>query len=281
LSNLKIGKRLETAITMVDAYHQKLDSAKSLMLGRRILVAFSGGVDSSVLAALAKESAKQVLLLTVNSPTVPDVEKETADRVAKELGLDHESVEVDWLGNEELADNPENRCYLCKKQLAQIWKIFAKQKGLEIVVEGSNVTETQGYRPGAAALKEEGILSPFLEAKMTKDEIRRYAREKHISVAELPSMACLATRFPYGSKITQEKLDMVERMECAVAEVFGIGRVRARYHGDIVRIEVGESEFKKIFDKERLERIDTIGKSIGFRYVTFDAKGYRTGSMDT
>ncbi len=280
MSNLKIGNKPREPTTMTDSLDRKLQIAMSPMKGKKVLVAFSGGVDSSVLAALAKEAAQQVLLLTVNSPTVPDVEKETAAKVAEELGLEHESVEVDWLGNEELAENPINRCYLCKKQLAQIWKIFANQRGLDLIVEGSNVSETQGYRPGEAALKEEGILSPFLEAKMTKDEIRRYAREKGLSVAELPSMACLATRFPYGSRITQEKLDMVERMECAVVEVFGVRTVRARYHGNIVRIEVGESELERIFDKEKLERIDTIGKSIGFRYVTFDARGYRTGSMD-
>ena len=265
---------------MSDPLDEKLEIARDIMRSKKVLVAFSGGVDSTALASLAKDVSERVLLLTVNSPTVPSIEKATAREVAVELGLDHEEVDVDWLGNEELTENPKNRCYICKKQLAQIWSIVAHQKGLDIVVEGSNATEMQGYRPGAVALKEVGIQSPLLEAGLTKNEIRQYLKLKGISVAESPSMACMATRFPYGTKVTQEKLDMVEKIECAVMEIFDVKTVRARYHGGIVRIEIGSDEREKIFDLEKLDRIHSIGKSIGFTHITFDAKGYRTGSMD-
>lgn len=280
LSNLKICNIAFKPSIMNVLFDEKLETVRNIMKRKKVLVAFSGGVDSTALASLAKEVAEKVLLLTVNSPTVPSAEKISAKKVAEELGLEHEEVAVDWLGSENLAENPKNRCYLCKKQLAQIWKMIAHQRGLEMVVEGSNATEMQGYRPGAAALQEEGVLSPLLEAGLTKIEIRQFLREKGVSVAESPSMACLATRFPYGTRVTQEKLDMVERMECAIMEIFEVKTVRARYHGDIVRIEIGAEERKKLFDIEKLDRIHSIGKSIGFAHITFDAKGYRTGSMD-
>ncbi|MDF1540337.1 MAG: ATP-dependent sacrificial sulfur transferase LarE [Candidatus Thorarchaeota archaeon] len=266
--------------TMTASLEEKLDIAKNVMKGKSVLVAFSGGVDSTALASLANEVADLVLLLTVNSPTIPSVEKNAAKEVALELGLKHEEVDVDWLGKEDLVENPKNRCYICKKQLAQIWKLIADQKNLEIVVEGSNASEMLGYRPGAAALKEVGILSPFLEANLTKPEIRTYLRKKGLSVADSPSMACLATRFPYGTPITQEKLNTIEKMECAAIEVFGVKSVRARYHQQIVRIEVGADEREKTFDVSKLDRIGEIGKSLGFDYVTIDVQGYRTGSMD-
>ncbi len=265
---------------MTVSLNDKLEAVRNILKDKKVLVAFSGGVDSTALASLAKESAERVLLLTVNSPTVPSSEKASAKRVAEELGLEHEEVEVDWLGNEELVENPKNRCYLCKKQLSQIWQVIAHQRGMELVVEGSNATEMQGYRPGATALKEEGVISPLLEAGLTKTEIREYLKVQGISVAESPSMACLATRFPYGTRVTQEKLDMVEKVECAVMEIFGVRTVRARYYGDTVRIEIGNDEREKLFDTEKLDRIHSIGKSIGFTHVTFDAKGYRTGSLD-
>ncbi|MHA1907596.1 MAG: ATP-dependent sacrificial sulfur transferase LarE [Candidatus Thorarchaeota archaeon] len=265
---------------MTATLEEKLNIARNIMKGKSVLVAFSGGVDSTALASLAKEVADSILLLTVNSPTIPSVEKNAAKEVAKELGLQHEEVEVDWLGEKDLVENPKNRCYLCKKQLAQIWQSIANQKNLEIVVEGSNASEMLGYRPGAAALKEVGIQSPLLVAELTKSEIRTYLRKKGLSVADSPSMACLATRFPYGTSITQEKLDVIEKMECAAIEVFGVKSVRARYHQKIVRIEIGAEEREKTFDITKLDRIGEIGKSLGFDYVTIDVQGYRTGSMD-
>ncbi len=280
MSNFKISNILGVVITMTSPLEKKLDVARDIMRGKTVLVAFSGGVDSTALASLAKEVAASVVLLTMKSPTVPSIEESAARRVAKELGLDHEEIEVDWLGNEELVENPKNRCYVCKKQLAQIWQLTADQKNLDIVVEGSNATEMEGYRPGAIALKEVGVLSPLLEANLTKSEIREYLRDRKLSVADSPSMACMATRFPYGTKITLKKLDMVERMECAVVDVFGIRTVRARFHGETVRIEIGMEEREKIFDTKKLDEIHSIGKSIGFTHITFDAMGYRTGAMD-
>ncbi|MHA2424735.1 MAG: ATP-dependent sacrificial sulfur transferase LarE [Candidatus Thorarchaeota archaeon] len=218
--------------------------------------------------------------LTVHSPTIAEEERVTAKDIAEELDLPHHTMTYDWVGDHELNHNPTERCYVCKKKLASKWKETAASLGLDIVVEGSHASDLEGYRPGEAALKEEGINSPFLDANITKEEIREYARENCLSVADRPSMACLATRFPYGTEITADLLKMIEHLEKGIREIFGVRTLRARYHGSIVRIEVGPSERELLFDTEKLDRLHELGKSLGIDYLAFDVQGYRTGSMD-
>lgn len=265
---------------MNDATKTKFDDICRFLSGKRILVAFSGGVDSTVLAHIAKGCASEISLLTIVSPTVPESELIDSRAVAKELGLDLKEESVKWLEVSNLSKNPVDRCYTCKRALADLWLEYAKKLGFETVIEGTTATETEGYRPGLAALKESGVDSPYLQVGITKDEIREYARENGLSIAEKPSMACLATRFPYGTIITHERLSMVANVEEAVHEIFGVGCVRARYHGDLVRVEVGTSELSKMFDPEKLRRLDVAAKDAGFTYVTLDLQGYRTGAMD-
>jgi uncharacterized protein len=188
--------------------------------------------------------------------------------------------EFDWLSHEELFKNETDRCFKCKQQLSKMWKDTAEKLGYDIVVEGTTSTEMEGYRPGVNALRESGVQSPYLDAGMTKDEIREYAREKDLSVANKPSMACLATRFPYGTRITQDLLEMVDRIEQGVAEIWGIECVRARYHGDLVRIEVPESDLECICDLKKMKQLVSLANEVGFVHVTLDMRGYRTGSMD-
>ena len=248
-------------------------------MDKDVLVAFSGGVDSTVLAALAKDSAKKVILLTVTSEVVSDDEVRRASTVAKELDLPLEVAAFDWLKHENLSSNPADRCYTCKKAMAAIWKEKAEEMKLSLVVEGTTASELSGYRPGGKALEEAEITSPFLEAGMTKTDIRDYAREKNLSNAEAPSMACLATRFAYGTEITPDLLKKIHQVEGIVKSTFNVECVRARYQDGTIRIEVAKPEMSNL-QAWKFSGLAKAVKRLGFRYVTLDLEGYRTGSMD-
>ncbi|MFW9886671.1 MAG: ATP-dependent sacrificial sulfur transferase LarE [Candidatus Thorarchaeota archaeon] len=259
---------------------QKFERVRRLFEGKRVLVAFSGGVDSSVLAHISKESALETVLLTVDSITFPRTELQAAIDVAEELGIEIKVIEVDELANQDLVKNPVDRCYHCKKELASVWLNTAEQLGMDIVVDGTNASDMNDHRPGAIALEEAGVISPLREYGITKGDIRSYARKVSLSVAERPSMACLSSRFPYGTEITDERVKRVDQVEQDVKEIFDIKCVRARFHGDVVRIEVGREEREKLFDVVKLDRIYDLAKKSGFKYVTFDVAGYRSGAMN-
>ena len=258
----------------------KFDEIRRKLAGKMVLVAFSGGVDSTVLGSVTKEVASKTVLLTISSPTVPPSELHDAENIAKELGMKLIVKDFDWLSKRQLSDNPVKRCYNCKKLLSAIWVDTAHELGFEMVVEGTTASEVKGYRPGIKALEDAEVRSPFLDAGLTKEELREYARERGLSVAEKSSMACMATRFPYGTKIDLARLKMIEKVENAVLDIFDVECVRARYHGNLVRIEVGADELEKMFDTSKLQRLEKIARDAGFMYVTLDLRGYRTGAMD-
>lgn len=264
----------------MSASNSKFERIRSLFRGKHVLVAFSGGVDSTVLAHIAGKSAAKSKLLTIDSITFSRTELQAAQDVAEELGIELEIIQVDELSNENLVKNPVDRCYHCKKELASVWLSTAKKLNMDIVVDGTNASEMDGHRPGAKALEEAGVLSPFRDEGITKEEIRAYAREVGLSVADRPSMACLSSRFPYGTEITEDRVRKIDRVENEVKELFGIQCVRARFHGDLVRIEVGREEREKLFDGCKLDKLHELAKAVGFKYVTVDAFGYRTGAMN-
>lgn len=259
---------------------EKFERVRSLLRGKRVLVAFSGGVDSTVLAHLAQGSATETILLTVDSTTFPRTELQAAIDLAGEIGIRIKVIQVDELSSKEFVSNPVDRCYHCKKELASAWLDMAKQLGMDVVVEGTNASDMRGHRPGTLALEEVGVLSPFRKFGITKSDIRGYAKEAGLSVADRPSMACLASRFPYGTEITEDRVRRVEEVEQGVKELFDVSCVRARFHDNMVRIEVGREEREKLFDLMRLDRLHELAKSAGFKYVAFDVLGYRTGAMD-
>jgi len=242
------------------------------------VVAFSGGVDSSVVAAAAwRALGERALAVTADSSTLAKRELSTAKRVAREIGIPHRVIKEDELEDERFAANPENRCYYCRSKLARALKEIAEREGYAVVVDGAHRGDTKEHRPGLKALKEHGIRSPLLELGYDKSDVREIAALLGLSVKDKPAMACLASRIPYGERITKEKLHKVERAESFFFER-GFTTVRVRVHGDIARVELLKDEIPRAVQLR--EEIVAHLKALGFTYITLDLEGYRPGSMD-
>lgn len=245
-----------------------------------LAVAFSGGVDSTFLLKVAHDVlGDNVLAITARSATFPEREFKEAVEFAKSIGAKHEIIVSEELDIEGFSDNPTNRCYLCKNELFTKIKESAERHGIKYIADGSNVDDLGDYRPGLQAIKELGVVSPLREAGLTKDDIRTLSKEMGLPTWDKPAFACLSSRFPYGNKITREKLEMVDKGEQFLLEK-GFKQVRVRHHGDLARIEVATSERSKFFDEKLMDSIYEAFKGFGFTYVSLDLKGYRTGSMN-
>jgi len=245
-----------------------------------IAVAFSGGVDSTFLAAVAcQELGDRALAVTALSPTYPQHEQLEAAALAKMLGIQHENVDSNELEIPGFADNPVDRCYYCKSELFAEVSQVARKYGIDVVADGTNTDDLDDYRPGRRAAKECGVLSPLLEAGLNKEDIRELSKELKLPTWDKPAFACLASRFPYGSRITEEKLQAVDTAEKAMREM-GFTQLRVRHHDDIGRIEVGVQEIEKALEPATRVRIVDALKAAGFKYVALDLEGYRMGSMN-
>jgi uncharacterized protein len=252
-----------------------------LKVEENALVALSGGVDSSLVAAAAKTAlGDRVVAVTAESATLPPGELEEARMVAEKLGLKHFVVRVDELRNSAFVKNTPNRCYHCKKELIRELKRIAAQEGIKTILEGTNADDLVAHRPGAQALREEEVRSPLAEVGLTKDEIRILAEALQLPTAGKPSMACLASRFPYGEKITADRLFKVAEAERIIRSMTDVKHLRVRLHGNIVRVEVDRVERRRFFDEKLLDMITEELHKLGFTYVTLDMDGYRSGSMN-
>ncbi len=248
--------------------------------GRKgVIVAFSGGVDSTTLAVICKEILKDVVAVTVKSEVIPERDLKDAEKIARDLGLEHHILEISLLSDEDFARNTVGRCYFCKRLMIRAMKGFGRDIGIETIFEGTNVSDLKGHRPGYRAIVEENVYVPWVEAGFTKEEIRTLAKEMGLPVHDKPSSTCLATRIPFNERITLERLRRIEKAEEIVKAILKLRVVRVRDHGNMARIEVGKDEMTKIFDVEVMDRIAKELKKIGYRYVTLDLEGYREGSM--
>ena len=244
-------------------------------------VAFSGGVDSSVVLSASYEVlGDRCLAVIATSSTYPEREFKRALEWVERVGIPHVVIASEELDIPEFSCNPTDRCYYCKKELFEKIGEQARSHGLSHVADGSNADDVGDYRPGMTAARELKVLSPLKEAGLTKDDVRTLAREVYrLPVADKPSMACLASRFPYGSEITRSKLGQVEQIEIFL-EQQGFRVFRARHHGDILRLELGPEEMATMLNGDLRQEFILLAKELGFTYVTLDLEGYRTGSMN-
>jgi len=248
---------------------------------KKVIIAFSGGVDSLYLLKLAVDTLGKdnVLAVTATSPLSTVGEAENAKELSSSLGVEHIIVELDELSVPEICSNPVDRCYHCKRfRYEQLVKLM-NQRGYEVILDGSNFSDLGDYRPGMRACKELGIVSPLKIAELTKDEIRKGLKEAGISQWNTPSRACLASRIPYGDKLTQEKLHKIDRAEQFLMSL-GFENLRVRLHGDIARIELPKEDLYLVFEKKLTEIILDRFKDYGFKFVTLDIEGLRSGSLN-
>lgn len=263
------GITIAEKIDAISAYMKELGS---------ILVSYSGGVDSAVLAAIAHNAlGENSMAVTADSETISRNELECAKKTAAEIGIRFTTIRFSELDDPNFVKNPKNRCYFCKKMRIQALRKVAQEYNMAHIADGTTASDLSQHRPGIKAVTEEGVLIPFVEFGITKRDIRAMARHLGLSVSEKPSQACLSSRFPYGESITREDLAMIEGAEDYLANLGCIQR-RIRKHGNIARIEVGENQFSLIMEHRKgiIERF----KSLGFSYITLDIEGFRSGSLD-
>ena len=243
-------------------------------------IAFSGGVDSTFLLKTAHDVlGERTIAVTARSCSFPERELKEAVSFCESENIRHVICDSEELNIEGFAQNPVNRCYLCKNELfAKIWAV-AREHGIENVAEGSNIDDNGDYRPGLTAVAEQGVKSPLRYAQLTKDEIRILSKNIGLPTWNKQSFACLSSRFPYGESITSEKLGMVDKAEQLLLDM-GLRQVRVRHHGDLARIETDEDGFMLLTDRKNREKLHTQLKQYGFTYTAIDLLGYRTGSMN-
>ena len=242
------------------------------------VVAFSGGVDSTFLLHRAHKVRKSAIVaITIRTPYIPSREIDDAVEFTRSFGIKHKIIDIAF--PEMIRNNPIDRCYLCKKAIFTDLLSFAKKNNFQFVVDGTNADDTGDFRPGIKALNELGIRSPLLESGLTKKDIRELSREEDLDIWDKPAMACLLTRIPYDTEISQGTLQLVEEAENMLFEL-GYPGTRVRIHGDLARIECLPGYIEKIIHNPDKEHIISDLKKIGFRYVSFDLEGYRTGSSN-
>jgi uncharacterized protein len=259
----------------------KLAAARADLAARDgVLIAFSGGVDSSVVAAIAADAlGDDAVACTARSETLPAAELDDARRVAEAIGIRHEEVTFSELDSEAFVRNDDERCYHCRSMRLSAMSACAQELGLSVVCDGTNASDPgEGHRPGLRAVDELDVYSPLLEHDVTKPEVRELARQYDLAVADKPSMACLSSRIPTGLAVTEERLSRIEKAE-RLLRTWGFEQFRVRDHDGLARIEVGEDELETALDPDFVRTVREHVADLGFDHVTLDLHGYRTGSV--
>jgi len=247
---------------------------------RAVVVAYSGGVDSSYVAYVAtSELGANAICVTGESPSLPEYQRDEIDRAVKEFGFHHERIQTDELDHPGYSANAGNRCYFCKDELYGKLEPFAQSKNINFIVDGSTTDDLDDYRPGRQAAKEHAVRSPLIEVQMSKAEVRELSRRVNLPTWNKPASPCLSSRIAYGTTVTIERLRKVDRGEEILRE-FGFREFRVRHHDTLVRLEIAPEEMDRILNREVLEQLAQRFRELGFKYVTLDLQGYRSGSMN-
>jgi pyridinium-3,5-biscarboxylic acid mononucleotide sulfurtransferase len=245
-----------------------------------VIVAFSGGVDSAYLAVAATSTlGDRALCVTADSPSYPSRHRDLAVKIAATFNLRHEFLQTSEMDRPEYVANPTNRCYYCKQELFSRLAAVARERGVTAVADGNNADDRGDYRPGREAAREFGVRSPLDEAGLTKADVRELSRRRGLPTWDEPASACLSSRIPYDSTVTVEKLRMIEQAE-EVLHGLGFRHCRVRHHGEVARIEVPSSELARVLDADVRGALIRDLKSIGYRFISLDLEGYRTGSLN-
>jgi pyridinium-3,5-biscarboxylic acid mononucleotide sulfurtransferase len=254
---------------------------RELLAGyRSVLIAFSGGVDSAYLAIAARDAlGDRALAVTADSPSYPDTHRQLALSIARDFGFAHELIHTAELERPEYRANPANRCYYCKDELYSHLAAIARERGIDVVVDGNNADDRGDYRPGRQAAREHGVKSPLDEADLTKDDIRALARAAGLESWNEPASACLSSCIPYGNEVTDERLRQIERAEQVVRDL-GFRIFRVRHHDTVARLEIARAEMPRALEPEVNATLVASLKALGYQYVSLDLQGYRLGSLN-
>jgi pyridinium-3,5-biscarboxylic acid mononucleotide sulfurtransferase len=248
-----------------------------------VIIAYSGGVDSAYLAwAATRVLSRQALCITADSPSYPDRHRALAIRIAADFGFQHEIIRTNEMASPDYRANPANRCYFCKHELYTHLSQIARERGIPTIADGSNADDRGDYRPGRQAAREFGVVSPLDTVGMTKAEIRELSHRAGLPTWDEPASACLSSRIPYFSEVTESKLRMIEQAEAVLREL-GFRVCRVRHHGEeepIARLEIGRDEMARALEPEIADAIDAALRELGYRHVTVDVRGYRLGSLN-
>lgn len=262
-------------MTLNEKFDRLKDTLKEM---DRVIIAFSGGVDSTFLLKAASVSGLgDILAVTGASESMPEQEFAFSKEIIRSMNVKHRIITTNELKDSNYSSNPPDRCYYCKKELFSALRSLAREEGYLFVLDGTNADDAYDWRPGRRAAEEEGVRSPLLEAGLSKEDIRSLSKSLGLPTWNKPAAPCLSSRFPYGHTITAEALDRVNKAETFI-RTFGVGELRVRIHSDIARIEVHPDDFHRLIERGAREEIIQYLKSIGFRFITLDLQGFRSGS---